>query len=332
MLVAKNHWSHVHKTATARGSDALAQLVYSTEAFDIVLKYTASYQDLGPLFDDHTRNDRSRSPPTSPQHPSPYRQPSPCERLDGAESGAVGLAGATPLTPGSPHTASFVPQKLSCPGTPETPARSSSKISQLRHAPVKLLSKAVSLASPSRSRALSPRSPDEHRRAHGQPVDSALHVSLPMSSSNSSPATPLQLLQPFDCSTDLFPSMQAQQQIQSHDESDQANKRAVLDAAVSSTTTCGEQVFAMPQQDQGFRHSMRQRPNRPSKAKMRDWKIQLHRREFQLALLKEGLFLELEKSVDSDAVYVKVLAPFWRLAEEAQKTNCKADLAVGQHG
>ncbi|KAF9276606.1 hypothetical protein BGZ68_009903, partial [Mortierella alpina] len=50
---------------------------------------------------------------------------------------------------------------------------------------------------------------------------------------------------------------------------------------------------------------MKQRPNRPSKAKMRDWKIQLHRREFQLALLKEGLFLELEKSVDSDAVYVK---------------------------
>ncbi|KAF9948820.1 Anoctamin-5 [Mortierella alpina] len=74
---------------------------------------------------------------------------------------------------------------------------------------------------------------------------------------------------------------------------------------------------------------MKQRSNRPSKAKMRDWKIQLHRREFQLALLKEGLFLELEKSVDSDAVYVKVLAPFWRLAEEAQKTNCKADLAVG---
>ncbi|KAF9557825.1 Anoctamin-5 [Mortierella alpina] len=62
---------------------------------------------------------------------------------------------------------------------------------------------------------------------------------------------------------------------------------------------------------------------------MRDWKIQLHRREFQLSLLKEGLFLELEKSVDSDAVYVKVLAPFWRLAEEAQKTNCKADLAAG---
>jgi hypothetical protein len=46
--------------------------------------------------------------------------------------------------------------------------------------------------------------------------------------------------------------------------------------------------------------------------------------------LKEGLFLELEKSIESDAVYVKVLAPFWRLAEEAQTTNCKADLAVSQ--
>ncbi|KAF9142520.1 Anoctamin-5, partial [Linnemannia schmuckeri] len=44
-------------------------------------------------------------------------------------------------------------------------------------------------------------------------------------------------------------------------------------------------------------------------------------------MLKEGLFLELEKSIDSDAVYVKVLAPFWRLAEEAQTTNCKAELA-----
>ncbi|KAF9544569.1 Anoctamin-5 [Mortierella hygrophila] len=60
---------------------------------------------------------------------------------------------------------------------------------------------------------------------------------------------------------------------------------------------------------------------------MREWKIQLHRRDFQLAMLKEGLFLELEKSIDSDAVYVKVLAPFWRLAEEAQTTNCKAELA-----
>ncbi|KAG0282987.1 Anoctamin-7, partial [Linnemannia gamsii] len=44
-------------------------------------------------------------------------------------------------------------------------------------------------------------------------------------------------------------------------------------------------------------------------------------------MLKEGLFLELEKSIDSNAVYVKVLAPFWRLAEEAQTTNCKTELA-----
>lgn len=63
---------------------------------------------------------------------------------------------------------------------------------------------------------------------------------------------------------------------------------------------------------------------------MREWKIQLHRRDFQLAMLKEGLFLELEKSIDSNAVYVKVLAPFWRLTEEAQTTNCKAELAVSQ--
>lgn len=61
---------------------------------------------------------------------------------------------------------------------------------------------------------------------------------------------------------------------------------------------------------------------------MRDWKIQLHRREFQMALLKEGVFIELEKSIRADAVYVKVLAPFWRLEDEAQKTSCKADLAV----
>ena len=65
---------------------------------------------------------------------------------------------------------------------------------------------------------------------------------------------------------------------------------------------------------------------------MREWKIQLHRREFQIALLKEGVFIELEKSIRSDAVYVKVLAPFWRLEDEAQKTSCKADLAVRRIG
>lgn len=79
---------------------------------------------------------------------------------------------------------------------------------------------------------------------------------------------------------------------------------------------------------EGSRGIRRRKSQRPSKAKMREWKIQLHRRDFQLAMLKEGLFLELEKSIDSDAVYVKVLAPFWRLAEEAQTTNCKAELAV----
>ncbi|CAO3567704.1 unnamed protein product [Mortierella alpina] len=307
--------------ATARGSDALAQLVYSTEAFDIVLKYTASYQDLGPLFDDHTRNDRSRSPPTSPQRTSPNRQPSPCDRMDGAEGGALGLAEVTSLTSGVPHTTSSVPPNHSGQYKPDASARPSSKIFQLRHVPANLLSRAVSLASPSRSRAPSPQHP-----AQGQPVN-APHVALPMSSSNSAPDLPLQLLQPFDCSTDFFPSMQASQQLQTMYEGDQSNNRAALDEAGSSTAACSEQILSMPQQDQGFRHSLKQRSNRPSKAKMRDWKVQLHRREFQLSLLKEGLFLELEKSVDSDAVYVKVLAPFWRLAEEAQKTNCKADLA-----
>ncbi|KAF9212955.1 Anoctamin-5 [Podila verticillata] len=67
--------------------------------------------------------------------------------------------------------------------------------------------------------------------------------------------------------------------------------------------------------------------SKPSKAKLREWKIQLHRRDYQLALLKQGVFIELEKSIDSEAVYVKVLAPFWRLEDEAQKTSCKADLA-----
>ncbi|KAI8345785.1 calcium-activated chloride channel-domain-containing protein [Mortierella sp. GBAus27b] len=64
-----------------------------------------------------------------------------------------------------------------------------------------------------------------------------------------------------------------------------------------------------------------------SKSELRERKLRSHRQNFQLSLLHEGMFLELEKSINSDAVYVKVLAPFWRLAIEAQRTNCKADLA-----
>jgi hypothetical protein len=91
-----------------------------------------------------------------------------------------------------------------------------------------------------------------------------------------------------------------------------------------------EQRQQQRQAQEGNRRIRKRRSQRPSKAKMREWKIQLHRRDFQLAMLKEGLFLELEKSIDSNAVYVKVLAPFWRLTEEAQTTNCKAELAVSQ--
>ncbi|KAF9978629.1 Anoctamin-7 [Actinomortierella ambigua] len=75
------------------------------------------------------------------------------------------------------------------------------------------------------------------------------------------------------------------------------------------------------------KHRTKIRRERPSKAKIREWKIQHHRRQFQLALLREGLFIELEKSIHSDAVYVKILAPFWRLLDEAEKTMCKADIA-----
>ncbi|KAF9205543.1 hypothetical protein BGZ49_003877 [Haplosporangium sp. Z 27] len=166
----------INAFATAKGSDALAQLVYSTEAFDIILKYDASDEHISPIFDDVVQAERECS---------------------------LGIQ-------------------------------------------IKI---------------------KEH------------------------------------CGTDIFPSL-----LQSSKEE--------LKPHVSSDN--GE--------EEGKRRR-RRRIQRPSKAELREWKIQLHRRDFQLALLKEGLFLELEKSINSDAVYIKILAPFWRLGEEAQKTNCKAELA-----
>lgn len=94
--------------------------------------------------------------------------------------------------------------------------------------------------------------------------------------------------------------------------------------------TFGREILESTQRPPHHHHHNRswRRGSKPSKAKLREWKIQLHRRDYQLALLKQGVFIELEKSIDSEAVYVKVLAPFWRLEDEAQKTSCKADLAV----
>ncbi|KAG0203170.1 Anoctamin-5 [Mortierella sp. GBA30] len=335
---AIQEWKDAHPTmwvddaidafATARGSDALAQLVYSTEAFDIVLKYTASHQDIDPIFDCRTRNDRTRSPPVSPQQPLPKYQLAASENEISGQT-IYGSEPVTPLPPESTCSASSVGYTLD-PGSPAISSRPPSRLSQLRQSPAKLFSKAISLCSPKRSEASSPQLRGDVPLVHPRPI-SIPHVSLPMSSTidgTGSSNPPLRLLEPLDCSTDLFPSLESSTQSNVSDEQN-CDRPAINSQNVFSTAAWSGQAFSTPGQGQRATWSKKHKINRPTKAKMRDWKIQLHRREYQLALLKEGLFLELEKSVDSDAVYVKVLAPFWRLAEEAQKTNCKADLAPG---
>ncbi|KAF9313326.1 hypothetical protein BG003_005307, partial [Podila horticola] len=198
--------------ASAKGADALAHLVYSTEAFDIILKYSASHADLCPIFDQQPMNDRS------------HRSPS---------------------------------QK-------------------------------------------------SHRETN----------------------EPFQPLQPLDCSTDLFPSPQSSAVVLDN-QHHTTSTPTLLPSDITLPQTIGGEISESTQHPpHHHRHyRLRKRGSKPSKAKLREWKIQLHRQDYQLALLKQGIFIELEKSIDSEAVYVKVLAPFWRLEDEAQKTSCKADLA-----
>ncbi|KAG0298067.1 Anoctamin-5, partial [Linnemannia gamsii] len=187
-----------------------------------------------------------------------------------------------------------------------------------------------------------PPMPEQHPQQDGIPV--------------SPPRYPFRPLETLDCSTDLFPSVQDSTVIDTSTQTSGMNYMSnvntphqqgpcPLPPATSASSSFPipfhngqqpvlpmngpeEQQQQQRQAQEGNRRIRKRRSQRPSKAKMREWKIQLHRRDFQLAMLKEGLFLELEKSIDSNAVYVKVLAPFWRLTEEAQTTNCKAELAV----
>ncbi|KAF9934915.1 hypothetical protein FBU30_010183 [Linnemannia zychae] len=241
--------------ASARGSDALAQLVYSTEAFDIILKFSASSKDLESIFDSHSRYSQS-------QHASSIAPKSPLTDQQQQGQGGYNLFG--------------------------TPS----------------------------------------------------HLESPCQSLPNQSSTDSSVAQPLDCFTDLSPS--AQTPSTANNVSQAASPSFVLDANTNhqnspypspSSSSILAQDYKPQQQQQpdalGEAQRVRKRRHRrPSRAKMKEWKTRLHRCNYQLALLKEGLFLELEKSINSDAVFVKVLAPFWRLAEEAQTTNCKAELAV----
>ncbi|KAF9909946.1 hypothetical protein EC991_007750 [Linnemannia zychae] len=351
--------------ASARGSDALAQLVYSTEAFDLVLKYSASHEDLGPIFDNHSRHSQSlRSPLVAAR--SPFIQ----------QQGPTGVDGSfgtqSPL--GSPYQPSQTNQSNSeLTGSPTTKRRSSI-ISRLRHSPGKLFTQPVSHSSSINYSPASPTVPAPLNTTGEQASHSSGRSQYQQGGTSMSPPRyPFRPLEPLDCSTDLFPSLQSSTvigksaqtsamsyisdthtqhnftpypptpsplhiQVPDHIQQQSTSQRQVqgeyqLNQQEQQQQAQHEQQGHQQQYQQQkapekHRHLRKRRSQRPSKAKMREWKIQLHRRDFQLALLKEGLFLELEKSIDSDAVYVKVLAPFWRLAEEAQTTNCKADLAV----
>ncbi|KAG0052109.1 hypothetical protein BGZ83_002987 [Gryganskiella cystojenkinii] len=55
-------------------------------------------------------------------------------------------------------------------------------------------------------------------------------------------------------------------------------------------------------------------------------RLQRYRLRFKKALLKEGLVLEEEPSIDGDEMFLKVYTPFWRLCIEAQRLRYKVEL------
>ncbi|KAF8931306.1 Anoctamin-5 [Haplosporangium gracile] len=321
------------------------------EAFDLVLKYSASHEVLGPIFDNHIRHSQSlRSPSIATR--SSFTNNQQGLGCDGS------FRTSSPLE--SPYQPSQAIQTtVDSTGSPSI-KHCPSVISRLRHSPAKLFTRP---ASPSSSINYSTTSPTTPWNVTGdQPNSSTAYLDNPSMYQQqpqqagvpvSPPQYPFQPLESLDCSTDLFPSVQSSTVI--------SNSAQTSGMSYMSDANTPHQYgpyppppsapsFPMPfhNEQQSSRHMYsheeqqqrqqqqapedhrrvrKRRSQRPSKAKMREWKIQLHRRDFQLAMLKEGLFLELEKSIDSDAVYVKVLAPFWRLAEEAQTTNCKAELA-----
>lgn len=57
-------------------------------------------------------------------------------------------------------------------------------------------------------------------------------------------------------------------------------------------------------------------------------KLEMYRRRFKKALLKEGLIIEEEPNIDGEEMFVKVYTPFWRLCVEAQRLRFKVELIV----
>lgn len=57
-------------------------------------------------------------------------------------------------------------------------------------------------------------------------------------------------------------------------------------------------------------------------------KLEMYRRRFKKALLKEGLIIEEEPNIDGEEMFVKVYTPFWRLCVEAQRLRFKVELMV----
>ncbi|KAF9382266.1 Anoctamin-5, partial [Podila verticillata] len=297
--------------ASAKGADALAQLVYSTEAFDIILKYSTSHADLSPIFDQQPKNDRS--------HRSPSQK---LQQKDGLDySRFDGNLDKSPI--------SLPSAKVSGQVDPASTIEHHSKFSHLRQSSSNLLSRAFSLGS-SRHRS-NRNSNDVQKSKLGHIHSNSLpHIAVAISSpTGNSPTSkqPFQPLQPLDCSTDLFPSPQSSTVML--DNPHHTTEILPLPSDITVSQSIGEisRDPHPPQRQHHHHYRLRRKGSKPSKAKLREWKIQLHRRDYQLALLKQGVFIELEKSIDSEAVYVKVLAPLWRLEDEAQKTSCKADLA-----
>ncbi|KAF9580146.1 Anoctamin-5 [Lunasporangiospora selenospora] len=338
--------------ATARGADALANLVYSTEAFDIILKYNALHEDLAPIFDYQVKTGITQCPETPGGRNSidtcctngvPCRHTSgPSRHVDPEKArSSLQLSSVSPHPPGSPSSYS-----VTCPSPLDS--GSPSRITRLRQSPSRLITRALSLKSVSKSNKSSPQvdHPNSLSMSSMQPCGQN-HVSVPIPSStvttHLTERSTLQLLEPIDCSTEMFPSTQAstvaeecvlpREVVMGITVDDRAN--AILQHTQTPPSRTGPHcqtvsngVEVPPVAGYGpQKKKMKKKKSRPTKARLREWKTQLRRRDFQLALLKEGLFLELEKSINSDAVYVKVIAPFWRLEEEAQKTMCKADLA-----
>ncbi|KAG0089104.1 Anoctamin-7 [Podila epicladia] len=300
---------------SAKGADALAHLVYSTEAFDIILKYSASHADLYPIFDQQPKNDRSHRSPSQKSHRDTNGDGG---RFDGNhETGSI-------------KTISLPPANVSGDLDPESTVEHHSRLSHFRHSSSKLLSRALSLGSSRHRSSRDPSDPPKPNLGHTH-SNSLPHIAVAILSPNlNSPVSkqPFQPLQPLDCSTDLFPSPQSSTLVLDNQQHT-TSMPTLLPSEITVSPTFGGETSKISQRPPYHQHHyrLRRRGSKPSKANLREWKIQLHRQDYQLALLKQGVFIELEKSIDSEAVYVKVLAPFWRLEDEAQKTSCKADLA-----